>query len=44
MTEEERFEICYECTGLGDDWYIDDEGELINACNECPFNGIDNDD
>ena len=30
-------DICYECKGYGDDYYVDGEGELICACNECPF-------
>lgn len=30
---------CYECTGLGDDYYIDDNGELVSACDDCPNNG-----
>jgi len=28
-------EICYECGGYGDDYYIDDDGELVCACDEC---------
>ena len=28
-------EICYECQGYGDDWYFDDNGELVSACAEC---------
>ena len=30
-------DICYECTGYGDDYYINDEGELECACDTCPF-------
>ena len=30
-------EICYECEGLGDDYYFDDSGELVCACQECAF-------
>ena len=29
---------CYECTGLGDDYWINDDGELECRCDECPFN------
>lgn len=29
---------CYECTGYGDDYYVDDDGELVCACDECCFN------
>ena len=29
---------CDECTGNGDDYYIDENGELVSACTDCPFN------
>ena len=35
---EEMFEYCYECSGLGDDYYLDDDCELVCACTECMFN------
>ena len=28
-------DICYECRGYGDDYYLDDDGELVSACSEC---------
>ena len=28
---------CYECTGLGDDYYFDENGELVSACDKCPL-------
>lgn len=28
-------EICYECTGYGDDWYFDESGNLVSACADC---------
>ena len=28
-------EICFECVGRGEDYYINDEGELICACDDC---------
>jgi hypothetical protein len=37
-------DICYECTGYGDDYYLDEHGELVSACDDCPFNGRDYDD
>jgi hypothetical protein len=37
-------DICYECGGYGDDYYIDDQGELVSACDDCPFNGINYDE
>lgn len=32
---DEYSEICYECGGYGDDYYIDDDGELVCACQDC---------
>lgn len=29
---------CYECTGYGDDYYVDENGELVCACDGCWFN------
>ena len=29
---------CYECGGYGDDYFINDEGELESACPTCPHN------
>ena len=31
-------DYCYECSGLGDDYYINDEGELENWCPHCSIN------
>lgn len=31
-------DYCYECTGYGDDYYINDDGELVCRCPECPDN------
>lgn len=31
---------CYECRGLGDDYYLDENGELVSACDDCPFNDL----
>lgn len=30
-------DYCYECSGYGDDHYIDDDGELQCRCLECAF-------
>ncbi len=35
---------CYECSGYGDDYYVNDEGELVCACGDCPFGGLETDD
>lgn len=40
----DELDYCYECTGYGDDYYVDDEGELICRCLECPFNPARDDD
>ena len=32
-------EVCYECGGYGDDYFINDDGELESACPYCPFGG-----
>ena len=32
------FDWCYECTGYGDDYFLNDEGELECACPTCPHN------
>lgn len=29
---------CYECGGYGDDYFINEEGELESACPTCPWN------
>lgn len=31
------YDICYECSGYGDDYYINEDGELVSACLTCPF-------
>ena len=33
-----ELDYCDECTGNGDDYYIDENGELVSACTDCPFN------
>jgi hypothetical protein len=30
-------DICYECSGYGDDYFINADGELECACYSCPF-------
>ena len=39
---------CYECTGYGDDYYLDENGEWVKSCDDCIFNNnledeLDND-
>lgn len=30
-------DICYECTGYGDDYYMNEDGDIVCACHECPI-------
>jgi hypothetical protein len=32
------YDYCYECSGLGDDYYIDADGDLVCYCPECSCN------
>lgn len=32
-------DYCYECTGYGDDYSVDEDGELVCNCFDCPYNG-----
>ena len=34
---QEDDDFCAECSSLGDDFYIDENGELENACYDCPI-------
>lgn len=44
MTDEwDDYDVCYECTGYGDDYYWDGDN-LVCACDNCPYNGRDYDD
>ena len=38
------YDWCYECGGYGDDFYADENGELVWRCWECPFNPIKDDE
>ena len=31
-------DVCYECTGYGDDYFINDDGEFESFCPYCLFN------
>ena len=37
-------DYCYECSGYGDDYYEDENGELVCRCPECLFNPANEDD
>ena len=32
------YDYCYECTGYGDDYYYNDDGDLVSACDDYPHN------
>lgn len=34
-------EYCYECRLYGNDYQYDDDGELVSACTDCPFDDWD---
>lgn len=38
------YDYCYECSGYGDDYYVDDDGELQCRCETCPFNNWNDED
>lgn len=31
-------DYCYECTGYGDDYMLDENGEWVSRCPDCPYN------
>lgn len=37
-------DYCYECQGYGDDYFINDDGELECYCSQCPMNPSNWDD
>lgn len=43
---DDEFVDCYECSGYGDDYFINDDGELECACPNCYVmkNRYDDDD
>lgn len=43
MTEEQA-DYCYECTGYGNDYMLDDNDEWVSACPDCPFNVMEYDE
>lgn len=43
MDEDEMLDYCYECSGYGDDYSLDDNGELVCNCDSCPSNPFNND-
>lgn len=37
-------DYCRECSGNGDDYYMDENGEWVMACDECVLNDLNWDD
>lgn len=37
LTMDPDYDYCYECTGYGDNYYENEDGEMICRCFECPF-------
>lgn len=40
--DKDEFDYCYECEGYGDDYSVDENGELVHNCETCqsnPFRG-----
>lgn len=38
MDELYDYDYCYECQGYGDDYYMDEHGEWVSACDDCTHN------
>lgn len=36
--DEDDFDYCYECGGYGDDYSVDEKGELVCNCDTCSMN------
>lgn len=36
--EMEKLDACYECGGNGDDYHVDEKGELVSNCPKCAMN------
>lgn len=36
--DEDEFDYCYECEGYGDDYSVDENGELVHNCETCQNN------
>lgn len=43
MAVEDDYDYCYECSGYGDDYFINDDGELECYCPYCSMNLAMND-
>lgn len=37
ITMDDDYDYCYECIGYGDNYYENEDGEMICRCFECTF-------
>ena len=44
MSEYDDYDVCYECSGYGDNYFINDDGELECYCLQCVMNSNEWDD
>ena len=42
--EENVLEACYQCRTLGDDYYYNEDGDLVSSCDDCIYAEWDWDD
>ena len=42
--EDDELDYCYECTGYGDDYFINEDGEMECYCPYCIHGGLCDDD
>lgn len=40
---DDYYDYCYECSGYGDDYHLDENGELVSSCPGCPYNTTEGD-
>lgn len=38
LPEWDDYDYCYECQGYGDDYFVNDDGELECYCSQCSCN------
>jgi hypothetical protein len=41
--EWDDYDYCYECTGYGDDYYLDENDEWVSRCSDCIHNPYNED-
>lgn len=39
----DNYDWCYECTGYENEGYLNDDGEFVSNCDNCPYNRDEND-